>query len=78
MCAVILGVVRNRQDCSRKEYVKMKNVFYLNVYLLREECTPAGEGQRERERERERMPSRLLAVSAEPDVGLELKTEIMT
>ena len=32
-----------------------------------------GEGQRERERERERIPSRLHAVSAEPNApGLEL------
>ena len=34
---------------------------------------------RERERERERIPSRLLTVSTEPDVGLELTNcEIMT
>ena len=32
------------------------------------------DGERERERERERIPSRLHAVSAEPDVGLDLKT----
>ena len=44
-----------------------------------------GEGQsergreRERERERERIPSRLLAISAEPHSGLELRNrEIMT
>ena len=36
-------------------------------------------GQRERERERERIPTRLHAVSVEPDVGLDLTTqEIMT
>ena len=40
-----------------------------------------GEGQREkeRERERERIPSRLHAISAEPDAGLRLTNcEIMT
>ena len=46
--------------------------IYLFTYLLREQ---AGKGQREREREL----SRVLAVSAEPDVGLELTNrEIMT
>ena len=38
---------------------------------------PVGEGQRERKRER--LPSRLCAVSVEPDVELELTTcKIMT
>ena len=37
------------------------------------------ESKRERERERERIPSRLLTVSTEPDVGLELTShEIVT
>ena len=37
------------------------------------------EGERERERLRERIPSRLHAVSTEPDVGLKpLNREIMT
>ena len=53
------------------------------MYFEREregEHMQAGEGQREREREgRERIPSRLLTVSTEPKVGLELtKREIMT
>ena len=40
------------------------------------EIEQAGEGQREREKE---IPSRLHAVSAEPDAGLELRNcEIMT
>ena len=38
---------------------------------------PVGEGQRERKRER--LPSRLCAVSVEPDAGLDLTShEIMT
>ena len=37
------------------------------------------EAERERERERKRIPSRLHAVSADPDVGLNLiNREIMT
>ena len=36
------------------------------------ERAQAGEGQREGERGKERIPSRLFAVSAEPDKGLDL------
>ena len=46
------------------------------VLMHRGTCTPAGEGQRERERE---IPSRLWAVSVEPNAGLTLTNcEIMT
>ena len=50
--------------------------FFFNVYFLREkerECTG-----RDRERGRERIPSRLCAVSAEPDVGLKLANREIT
>ena len=53
-------------------------VFSFKVYLLilRER---EGERQRAWGRERERIPSRLLAVSAEPDSGLEpTNDEILT
>ena len=50
--------------------------FLMFLFILRERVS-AGEGQRERGRER--IPSRLCAVSAEPDAGLDLTTcEIMT
>ena len=55
---------------------------FLSLFILRDrererDHTPAGEGQREREREK--IPSRLRAVSTEPDAGLKLtKCEIMT
>ena len=50
-------------------------IIIFNVYLFGERTS----GEREREREREKIPSRLCAVSAEPDVGLELTNcEIMT
>ena len=43
------------------------------------ESIQAGEGQRERERGRRgEIPSRLRAVSAEPDAGLPANCEIMT
>ena len=46
------------------------------MFILRERAR-VGEGQKERERER--IPSRLYAVSAKPNVGLELTNrEIMT
>ena len=52
-------------------------VWFLNVFTLRERGSASGRGA-EREREGERIPSRLRAVSAEPDVGLELANhEIM-
>ena len=42
-------------------------------------CVSYGGAERERERERERIPSRVHAVRAEPDVGLNLRNlEIMT
>ena len=52
--------------------------FFKFIYLLCErQRKQAGEGQRERERER--IPSRLHAVSAKPEVGLKLMNrEIMT
>ena len=49
--------------------VRTGSVF-LKCLLIRErERKKVGEGQRERERERERLPSRLHAVSAEPQAG---------
>ena len=51
----------------------MENI-YLFIYLFLERG-----GERGRERERERIPSRLHAVSTEPDIGLDLGNhEIMT
>ena len=48
------------------------------MFILREKEQEQGRG-RERERERERIPSRLCAVSTEPNSGLELiNHEIMT
>ena len=47
--------------------------FFLNVYLL-----ILREREREREREVERIPSRLRAVSTDPDAGLELKNREIT
>ena len=53
-------------------------LFKLYFERARERAR-AGEEQRKRERERERIPSRLCAVSAEPDMELELMIfEIMT
>ena len=67
--------------------------FFLKFIYLERERAKVGQEQRERERERERVhahgrgrergreriPSRLRAVSAEPDTGLELvNCEIMT
>ena len=52
--------------------------FFLNVFMYFErerEKVQAGE----RQRERERVPSRLLTVSTEPDMGLQFTNrEIMT
>ena len=50
-------------------------LFFLNVYFERERecaCVQACEGGRGRERGRERIPSRLRAVSVEPDSPLSL------
>ena len=57
--------------------------FFLNVYLFilrkREEKEREREQGRDREKERERIPTSLHAVSAEPDMGLDLTNcEIMT
>ena len=41
------------------------------IYLERKHMSTQGRG-RERERGRERIPSRFLAVSTEPDMGLDL------
>ena len=48
--------------------------FFLNVYLL----WGVRSRERERERERERIPSRLHAISAEPNVGLDLTNHEIT
>ena len=52
-------------------------IFFFNVYfILRETENEQGRGT---ERGRERIPSRLRAVSTEPDMGLELMNhETMT
>ena len=50
----------------------MHTDFFLKfIYFERDRASGRG-AERERERERERIPGRLRAVSAEPDVGLEL------
>ena len=52
-------------------------LMFISLFILRE-STQLGEGDRERER-RERIPSRLRAVNADPNVGLHLiNREIMT
>ena len=64
----------------------MKFFLSLFIYFKRERererestCARMGEGQRERERGRERLPSRLCAVSAEHNMGLEpANSEIMS
>ena len=65
--------------------MKGKRLYFLlllSLFILRErgrESTSRGGAERERERERERIPSRLHAISAEPNVGLKLMNrEIMT
>ena len=56
----------------------LKGVFLVYLFILRERDRKYGRG-RERQRERERIPSRLCAVSAEPDVGLDpTNHEVMT
>ena len=61
-----------------------KKFFNVYLFILRErerECVSRGGAEREgeRERERERIPSRLCADSAEPDVGLKITNhEILT
>ena len=55
--------------------------FFKCLFILRERVREREEWDRSREseRERERIPSRLHAVSTEPDMGLDLKNhEIMT
>ena len=52
-------------------------IIFLNVYLVLREM-----GVEQREKERERIPSRLHAVSAEPNVGLyprsrEIKSQML-
>ena len=52
---------------------------FLKVYLFIVCVCEREQTQRERERGRERIPSRVCAVSAEPDAGLDLTNdEIMT
>ena len=51
------------------------NFFNVHLFLRERESTQVRKGQREREN----IPSRLYAVSTEPDLGLELTNhEIMT
>ena len=55
----------------------MLSIFKFILFILREREREREQG-RDRGRERERIPSRLHAVGAEPDTGLELpKREIM-
>ena len=58
----------------QKEAVAVDRVvgafFFLSLFILRERERESGGGS-EREGERERIPSRLHAVSTEPDVGLD-------
>ena len=52
--------------------------FFLFIHLFQERERERVQAGRGRERGRERIPSRLRAVSTEPDVGLELtKREIV-
>ena len=46
-------------------------IYFFNVYF-KKECAWGEQRERERKREGERIPTRLLAVSTQPDVGLEL------
>ena len=56
--------------------MKLKIFFFEFIFEREREQAQVGEGQIER---RQRIPSRVCAVSAEPDVGLELMNhEIMT
>ena len=56
---------------AKSKWRQERRYFYLFIFERQRE--------RERERERERIPSRLLAVSAEPASGLKLRTlEVMT
>ena len=51
----------------------------FNFFILRDSAYTLIEGEGQRDRERERIPSRLHAVSEEPDMGLYLMNhEIMT
>ena len=56
--------------------------FSVCLFILREkesECMSKGGTEKEREGGRQRIPSRRLAVSAEPDAGLDpMNREIMT
>ena len=55
---------------------KIVVVIVLSLFILRERKSAGGKGA---ERRRDRIPSRLRAVSAEPDAGLEpVNREIMT
>ena len=49
--------------------------FFMFILFILRDRAQAGEGQTGREREN---PSRLCAVSAEPEVGLDLTTRSMT
>ena len=74
------GQIRGKLKCllptSPTSFYIYKVCLFVCLFLEREECTLVGKGQREREREN---PSRLRAVSAEPDAGLNLRNrELMT
>ena len=65
--------------CLSSKFLYLVSFFFLVFIYFERERMHVHEQGRDRERERERIPSRLRAVSAEPDVGLELTNhEIMT
>ena len=54
---------------NNKKENNLNNIYILSLFILRE---TEGKWERSRDRGRQRIPSRLHAAHAEPDVGLEL------
>ena len=60
-------------------YLFLKCIHFERETVRQRERAGEGQRERERERERERIPSRLHALGAEPDAGLDPRNrEIMT
>ena len=61
---------RSREGTHSPVDGELGAIFFLSVFVFREIENKQGRGrEREREREVDRVPSRLRAVSAEPDIG---------